>query len=318
MYTYFFFNITVMMFFIFTTSCQETKNESEKATKVVEVLANKTVETAKTNNDNLPKAPLEKQKYNFPWLTEYADKDMLINRIELPKGYERIEAKNNSFAECLRHLPLKKENSDVYLYDNQLKGNQEAHFAVLDIDVGKKDLQQCADAVMRLRAEYLYGTKQYETIRFNFTSGDNVPYLRWQAGERPIISGNKVVWKKQAKKSDTYSNFKAYLQKIFMYAGTFSLEKELKKAPINDIQAGDVFIKGGFPGHAVIVLDVAENKVNKDKIFLLAQSYMPAQNIHILVNPNDTETNPWYSLKNLTEPFDTPEWRFSQENLKRF
>ncbi|MGB1207194.1 MAG: DUF4846 domain-containing protein [Chitinophagales bacterium] len=296
----------------------ETKNKSEKAATLVEVLASEKVETTKKNISKPQKTPLEKQKYNFPWLAEYADKDMLINRIVVPKGYKRMKAKNNTFAEWLRHLPLKMKNSDVYLFDKQLKGNQNAHYAVLDIDVGKRDLQQCADAVMRLRAEYLHGTKQYEAIHFNFTSGDNIPYERWQNGERPIISGNKVIWKQQAKKSDTYSNFKAYLQKIFMYAGTFSLEKELKKVAINDLQIGDVFIKGAFPGHAVIVLDVAKNEATGDKIFLLAQSYMPAQDIHILVNPNDATMSPWYSLQSLTEPFDTPEWQFSQENLKRF
>ena len=55
--------------------------------------------------------------------------------------------------------------------------------------------------------------------------------------------------------------------------------------PYTSLQPGDVFIKGGSPGHAVIVVDVAIYTQTGKKVFLLAQSYMPAQQIHILVNP---------------------------------
>ena len=56
---------------------------------------------------------------------------------------------------------------------------------------------------------------------------------------------------------------------------------------VEDIEIGDVFIQTGNPyGHAIIIVDVAINK-NKEKIFMLAQSYMPAQEIHILKNPNN-------------------------------
>ena len=52
---------------------------------------------------------------------------------------------------------------------------------------------------------------------------------------------------------------------------------------ISSMQAGDIFIYGGFPGHAVTVMAVAKNGEGK-KIFLLSQGYMPAQDIHILKN----------------------------------
>ncbi len=105
---------------------------------------------------------------------------------------------------------------------------------------------------------------------------------------------------------------------VFSYAGTHSLSKELKNIEnLEDIKIGDVFIKGGFPGHAVIVMDVAKHKNSGKKIFLLAQSYMPAQDIHILKNPNNTALNPWYST-DFEDKLYTPEWTFDKNQLKKW
>ena len=68
------------------------------------------------------------------------------------------------------------------LHDGSRKANQEAHLAVVDIDVGPRDLQQCADAIIRLRAEYLYAQQAPDRIRFSFTSGDSAPFSRWAEG----------------------------------------------------------------------------------------------------------------------------------------
>jgi hypothetical protein len=104
---------------------------------------------------------------------------------------------------------------------------------------------------------------------------------------------------------------------VFAYAGTASLEKELKKVELREMEIGDVFIQGGSPGHAIIVVDMAENKNTGKKLFMLAQSYMPAQDIHVLKNPNNMNISPWYEL-DLGEVLNTPEWRFTKNNLKRF
>src|ERR1700730_2514101 len=76
----------------------------------------------------------------------------LISDIPLPHGYWKIPVYEHSFANWLRKIRLKKSKT-VYLYNGKPKANQMAQFAVLDISTGKKDLQQCADAVLRLRAE---------------------------------------------------------------------------------------------------------------------------------------------------------------------
>jgi hypothetical protein len=252
----------------------------------------------------------------YCWLSKYDAGNMLLNRIPVPEGYERTKTEKGSFPDWLRHLPLKTGNPEVLLYNGEQKHNQSAQFAVLNIDVGKEDLQQCADAVMRLKSEYHFSKKEKEKIHFKFTSGDNAEYSKWAEGYRPSIKGNKVSWIKSATKDNSYTSFKAYLRQVFMYAGSSSLSKEMQPIELTQMQAGDVFIRGGFPGHAVIVLDMAVNPLNGKKIFMLAQSYMPAQDIHILKNPTVANT-PWYPL-DFKESFETPEWTFEQTDLKRF
>jgi hypothetical protein len=217
-----------------------------------------------------------------------------VKNIPLPEGFARTPANEHSFAAWLRERPLKKDKT-VYLYNGMPKRNQLAQYAVLDISVGEQDLQQCADAVMRLRAEYLYEQGNYDEIVFK----DNAAY-----------SYNY----KNGKDRAAFNN---YLRTVFAYCGTASLEKQLRSvAKLQDIQPGDVFIKGGFPGHAVLVMDVAQNGKG-EKIYLLCQSYMPAQDIHLLKNPMDRGLSPWYKVVDNHDVI-TPEWTFRPGQLKRW
>lgn len=255
--------------------------------------------------------------YQYSWKTSYDYSQALLNNVTIPAGYKRISTDKTSFQSWLNHLPINLIDNKVYLFNKEEKYNQQAQYKVLDIDVGNKDLQQCADAVMRLRAEYLYATNQFEKIHFNYTNGVNIPFNKWSSGFYPSLKGNKVVWISSSN-NKSYESFKKYMNNIFMYAGTSSLEKEMKSIALKDIEAGDVFIKGGFPGHAVIVLDVVVNNETNNKCFLIAQSYMPAQNIHVLNNPNNDNLSPWYSIKECINVIETPEWTFYPNQLKRF
>ena len=169
---------------------------------------------------------------------------------------------------------------------------------------------------MRLRAEYLYKEKNFDAIHFNFTNGFKALYSTWRQGKKIRIKGNTVTWYNGAQKGDSRKSFDKYLSMVFSYAGTLSLEKEMKKVALQNMQIGNVFIKGGSPGHAVIVVDMAKNS-NQETIFLLAQSYMPAQEIHILKNFNNPITSPWYTTKQL-EILRTPEWVFKKDQLRGF
>lgn len=238
------------------------------------------------------------------------------SRFLLPEGFERTPADKNSFAHYLRSLELKPDGSKVKYYNGDEK-IKNVYDAVIDLPIGNKDLHQCADAVMRLRADYLYSQKQYEKIHFNLTNGFNCEYKKWMEGQRVSVKGNITSWYDTGKPSNDEKTFWKYLEFVFSYAGSLSLSKELIKADIKDLRPGDVFIRGGNPGHAVIVVDMAENKKTGKKIFLIAQSYMPAQETQILKNLNDNKLSPWYSA-DFGEELQTPEWDFSKSELMRF
>ena len=240
-----------------------------------------------------------------------------ISDLKLPKYFHRPSVKPLSFAAFLRALPLKTKGSKVKYYNGTYKSNDEVYAAVIDLPIGKKDLHQCADAIIRLRAEYFWNQKRYDQIHFNFTNGQNVAYSKWKQGYRIAFDGNQASWIKKAKPSDSYETFWSYLETIFMYAGTASLEKELKPVVFSDLKIGDIFIQGGYPGHAVIVVDLAIEENTGNKIFMLAQSYMPAQELQLLKNPEDPKLSPWYSTE-FGQELVTPEWTFNKSNLRRF
>ena len=221
-----------------------------------------------------------------------------IGAIPLPAGYTRLSPGPLTFATWLRHIALKKDRT-VYLYNGSPKRNQQAQFAVLDVSVGHEDLQQCADAVMRLRAEFLYANNKFSSIAFYTDQGTCLSF-RQPAGPQRT----------------TRVAFDRYLTNVFKYCGTHSLEKQLQgPKPIASVEPGDVFIKGGWPGHAMLVVDAAEDK-QKHRIFLLAQSYMPAQDIHIVVNPGDPLLSPWYAADQTQTLVETPEWTFTINQLR--
>ena len=110
----------------------------------------------------------------YPWLAS-APGGAVESRVPAPSGWRRLAASPGSFAAWLRSPPVKPGRPDVLLFNGSKKWNQEAHHVVLDIDVGKRDRQQCADAVMRLRAEYLHQAGQDGEICFRFTNGTCSP-----------------------------------------------------------------------------------------------------------------------------------------------
>jgi hypothetical protein len=239
-----------------------------------------------------------------------------IGAIPPPPGYHRL-ASADAFTIWLRNITLKKDRT-VHLYDGTLKNDQTVQFAVLDVSVGHQDLQQCADAVMRLRAEFLYARKDYSAICFYTQQGVRLDFPDWAKGQRFHLSGGKLVpyhLTGTHTPCEDRACFDNYITLVFTYCGTLSLERQLTPVPkISDIHPGDVLIRGGSPGHAMLVVDMAED-AQGGKVYLLAQSYMPAQEIHIVNNPMEGKLSPWYRVRTDARII-TPEWTFSTGELK--
>ena len=257
---------------------------------------------------------LAQQPYVWQSSAPATQHDTIETRFVPPSGFVRAHADQQSFAAWLRGLPLKSKDAAVMLFNGMPKSRQDVHAAVVDIDTGTKDLQQCADAIMRLRAEWLLGTGRHKQISFAVTSGRQAGWQRYLDGERP--DADAKFWNKSAKRDDSYANFRNYMNFVFAYAGTASLEKELQPVDPSQIEIGDVFIKGGFPGHAVIVADVVEHSITKAKRFLLIQSFMPAQDMHVLKNLANSDGSPWYAAPD--GDLVTPEWTFAKASLRRW
>lgn len=257
--------------------------------------------------------------------TSQADKDSqpdiidpagntLQTRIHTPAGFTRQEVAEESLEAFLRNYTMKADGEKVLLYNGKEKGNQSAHAAVFALPIENADLQQCADSVMRVYAEYYWSIGAYDKIKFHFTNGFLAEYEKWREGYRIVVDGNDVSWSKSASYDDSYESFVKYLRVVFSYAGTLSMESEATKISLEEAKAGDVFLQGGSPGHVVMIVDVCVNEEGK-KAFLLAQGYMPAQEFHVLKNDLHEE-DPWYYEEEITYPLFTPEYTFQEGSLK--
>ena len=168
---------------------------------------------------------------------------------------------------------------------------------------------------MRIYAEYLYKNGKYDRISFHFVDGFVCDFSHWSQGYRVKFSGDTPNWQKTADPDLGEESFKKYLRIVFAYSSTLSMEKEARSVLLSDIQAGDIFIKAGSPGHVVMVVDVCKN-ADGEKAFLLAQGFMPAQSFHVIKNPKHPN-NPWYYEKEITYPFITQNYSFPEGSLMR-
>jgi hypothetical protein len=134
----------------------------------------------------------------------------------------------------LQHLPV--IDQPILDYAGKPIRYQQKHVGIIPYDVGSSDLQQCADALMRLRAEYLFQQKRFDAIGFHFVSGDYYTWNDYCKGLRPVAKGSGIKFIQAAASGKTHESLRRYLDILYTYASTISLSKELKTADDFDIE----------------------------------------------------------------------------------
>ena len=189
-----------------------------------------------------------------------------------PAGSRLADA--DPFGTYLRGLRVRAYSDPVRTHDGRTVGH---HARVIDLPLVKGDLQQCADSALRLRAEFLRDSGA--EVDFHATSGDAMPWARYAAGERAYAVGNHLEWKQGSP-----ATWEQYLTALFTWAGTASLEAHDTVSDTHP-DPGDVLVQGGFPGHAIVLLDVATQ--GDQTYVLVGEGFMPAQDFHVELGPHD-------------------------------
>lgn len=221
-----------------------------------------------------------------------------------PAGASRVPG--DAFGDWLGERELADPATPVRTHDGRLVP-QDARVLLLDLVPG--DLQQCADTAIRLRAEWL--RERGAEVSFHATSGDPLPWSRWQSGERPRVEGRRIQWSGGGARGDSDASWERYLAAVFTWAGTASLAAH-DTVPATDPLPGHVIVQGGFPGHAVIVLDVARSPDGQTWL-LVAEGFMPAQDAHVQHGPVEGWW-PWDPQRGLALPY----WPLPADALRRF
>lgn len=268
----------------------------------------------------LTSCSIEKKENTYKILNK--DGYNIENRYNPPEGYSRVEADKDSFAYFLRHEKLKKYGEKSIYYNGKEKKSEGVYDSVFDIDLEGKNLLHCADACYKFMGDYLYSQGKYDNIKFHFVSGGVADFGKYVKGYR--VNPETGDYYEGASPSSSEDVYKKFINLVYAYSGTLSLEIDTYAVDIDDMQIGDVFVIGGTPGskrvgHAIMVVDMAKDE-NNNKVFMLAQSYMPAQQTQILINKKEKEISPWYSLEKVKKENKllSPQWTFQLNELRRF
>ncbi len=245
----------------------------------------------------------------YPWLSGTVPDTVtaLEHAFPAPSGFVRSTLEPGSWGQWLRGLPLLTERQQPRTFANRPSFRTAA--GIIALDVGHRDLQQCADTWIRLHAEYLWSIGSDEHAGYHLTSGDLIRWRDWTAGEQLLIHGSKVQRRSGPPRASDHRSYRTWLDLVFAYAGTRSLHLDAAAPAVGPVAPGDAFVSAGSPGHAIIVLDTAFARDGRQAA-VLGEGYMPAQELSVIRGrqPNALE-GVWFLLpRTPSDTLDVPTW----------
>jgi len=243
-----------------------------------------------------------------PWLPSFQKHNNAehIGDIRLPEGFQRVECPADSYAAFLRNLPLEPETEGVVSFEGPEVSDTIQGYCHRVVNVPLlSEYEQCADVCIHLRADYLFGRREFRQIHFEDTQHNTMRYSPLKGGSRQA--------------------FRRYLIYVFGLANTESLRNEMsRREDLDGIQPGDVWCydadsrENARYGHAMTVADVAVNPETGETLFMLVQGSTPACSIHILENLAEPELSPWFRLDGKAQIIDLGFAKYHRDELYSF
>ncbi|MEZ4464055.1 MAG: DUF4846 domain-containing protein [bacterium] len=164
------------------------------------------------------------------------------------------------------------------------------------------------------------GPAAWPRAAYHFTSGDRSSFADWVAGERFAVQGARVKRSRGKARGRDHATYREWLMHP---SGTRAPAPALDSTAVAadaPLVAGDFFVQPGGPGHAVVLLDVAEHPDGR-RVALIGQGFMPAEDLHVLIaaGPEDVG-GAWFRLPHPGLPsLQTPSWSpFQRDEARRF
>lgn len=241
-----------------------------------------------------------------------------IGEISIPsRDFHRIVIKDNSFASFLRQLPLNKPGSDVLNHRGGVfkSGNDTSVAFVVDMNINGRRLEQCMDILVRIYAEYLWENNLTEDLNLPIPGGYRLAWQKWMEGFRPAFKGINMSLNQTAPANSTIQSYRSYLNTVYSESHTQQFYHAYQTLNRTDVQIGDIIIKRGTKGHAVMIVDLAINKEG-NMIALIGNGDTPACQFFLL---NYRSDQPWVPLDFTQETLSLPlKRKMSWDGLRRF
>jgi hypothetical protein len=241
-----------------------------------------------------------------------------IGNMPLPSAaYHRLPVESGSFASWLRHLPLKDQGVPVLDYRGRVfkTAGDSVVARVVDIDITGSRLEQCMDIIVRFYADYLWENNKTNGLSLPLPGGYRLDWDDWKQGLRPFFKGLDMSLKNNSTPDSSEKSYRNYLNIVYAESHTQQFYHAYEQRNKMDVEIGDFIVKKGTKGHAILIVDMAEDE-RGERIVLIGNGDTPACQFFLL---NFKNHQPWVPLSFDKENLNLPlKRKMTWDGLRRF